>query len=67
MCNTLEALGLEVEVHHHEVATAGQNKIGVRFNTPEKADEVQMLKYVVHNVAHAYGKLSLYAQAHHWR
>lgn len=57
MCNTLEALGLEVEVHHHEVATAGQNEIGVRFNTlVKKADEVQMLKYVVHNVAHAYGK-----------
>src|SRR5690606_24311082 len=57
MCNTLEALGLEVEVHHHEVATAGQNEIGVKFNTlVKKADEVQMLKYVVHNVANAYGK-----------
>lgn len=57
MCNTLEAIGLEVEVHHHEVATAGQNEIGVRFNTlVKKADEVQMLKYVVHNVANAYGK-----------
>ncbi len=57
MCNTLEAIGLDVEVHHHEVANAGQNEIGVRFNTlVKKADEVQMLKYVVHNVAHAYGK-----------
>lgn len=57
MCNTLEAIGLKVEVHHHEVASAGQNEIGVKFNTLlKKADEVQMLKYVVHNVADAYGK-----------
>lgn len=57
MCNTLEQIGLTVEVHHHEVASAGQNEIGVKFNTLlRKADEVQMLKYVVHNVAHAYGK-----------
>lgn len=57
MCNTLEAIGLDVEVHHHEVANAGQNEIGVKFNTlVKKADEVQMLKYVVHNVANAYGK-----------
>lgn len=57
MCNTLQAIGLHVEVHHHEVANAGQNEIGVKFNTlVKKADEVQMLKYVLHNVAHAYGK-----------
>ena len=57
MCNTLQAIGLYVEVHHHEVANAGQNEIGVKFNTlVKKADEVQMLKYVLHNVAHAYGK-----------
>jgi glutamine synthetase len=31
MCNTLEAIGLDVEVHHHEVANAGQNEIGVKF------------------------------------
>lgn len=57
MCNTLQSIGLHVEVHHHEVANAGQNEIGVKFNTlVKKADEVQMLKYVLHNVAHAYGK-----------
>jgi glutamine synthetase len=57
MCNALEAMGMIVEVHHHEVATAGQCEIGVGANTlVRKADEVQMLKYAIHNVAHAYGK-----------
>jgi glutamine synthetase len=57
MCNALEQLGLVVEVHHHEVATAGQCEIGVGANTlVKKADEVQMLKYAIHNVGHAYGK-----------
>ncbi|MGB2941533.1 MAG: glutamate--ammonia ligase [Candidatus Macondimonas sp.] len=57
MCLTLEEMGVPVEVHHHEVATAGQCEIGVKFNTlVKKADEVQILKYVVQNVAHSYGK-----------
>jgi glutamine synthetase len=61
MCSAMAQMGLDVEVHHHEVGTAGQCEIGIKFNTlVSKADEVQILKYCVFNVAHAYGKTATF-------
>jgi glutamine synthetase len=61
MCLALEEMGLVAEVHHHEVATAGQCEIGVKFGElVRKADEVQILKYVIMNVAHSYGKTATF-------
>ncbi len=61
MCLVLEDMGCPTEVHHHEVGTAGQCEIGTVFNTlVRKADEVQIFKYVVHNVSHAYGKTATF-------
>lgn len=61
MCSALEAMGQRVELHHHEVGTAGQCEIGTRFNTMTlKGDELQLYKYCVHNVAHAWGKTATF-------
>lgn len=61
MCLVMEEMGLKTEVHHHEVATAGQCEIGVAFNTlVQRADEILTQKYVTHNVAHSYGKTATF-------
>ncbi|MBT8448016.1 MAG: glutamate--ammonia ligase [Gammaproteobacteria bacterium] len=61
MCVVMEEMGVPVEVHHHEVATAGQCEIGTRFDTlVRRADTLQILKYVVHNVAHGFGKTATF-------
>ncbi len=61
MCQAMEEMGVTVEVHHHEVATAGQCEIGTKFDTlVKRADQNQILKYCVHNIAHNYGKTATF-------
>ncbi|HEY5307833.1 MAG TPA: type I glutamate--ammonia ligase, partial [Casimicrobiaceae bacterium] len=61
MCLILESLGIPVEVHHHEVGTAGQMELGTKFSTlVQRADWLQVQKYVITNVAHAYGKTATF-------
>jgi len=61
MCLILESLGIPVEVHHHEVAGQGQNELGTKFSTlTQRADWTIWQKYVVQNVAHAYGKTATF-------
>nr|WP_265334934.1 type I glutamate--ammonia ligase [Sneathiella sp. HT1-7] len=56
MVEVCKEMGLSVEKHHHEVAPS-QHELGMKFTTlVAAADEMQKQKYVVHNVAHAYGK-----------
>src|SRR5262245_28511910 len=58
MLITMEKLGIPVEVHHHEVGTAGQCEIDMRFGPlTQMGDNVQTYKYVIRNVARKYGKV----------
>lgn len=56
MLSTMKRMGMKVDKHHHEVASA-QHELGLIFGSlTEQADNIQKYKYVIHNVAHAYGK-----------
>jgi glutamine synthetase len=60
MLSTMGEMGLTIEKHHHEVAQS-QHELGTRFATLCKmADEMQIYKYCVHNVAHSYGKTATF-------
>ena len=60
MLAVMKEIGMEVEKHHHEVAAA-QHELGLKFGTMTAiADDLQLYKYVVHNVAHAYGKTATF-------
>ncbi|RME87708.1 MAG: type I glutamate--ammonia ligase [Zetaproteobacteria bacterium] len=61
MVQVMQDVGIEVECHHHEVATAGQCEIDFRFGTlMETADRLQWYKYIVHMVADAHGKTATF-------
>jgi glutamine synthetase len=61
MCLLLEQMGIPVEVHHHEVGGMGQNELGTKFSTlVQRADWLMLQKYIIHNVAHAYGKTATF-------
>ncbi len=56
MLSTMKRLGMKVDKHHHEVASC-QHELGLIFGSlTTQGDELQKYKYVIHNVAHAYGK-----------
>src|SRR5919199_5549648 len=61
VASELKKVGITVECHHHEVATAGQCEIDFRFSTMlGTADNLQIFKYVVRNVAYQYGKAATF-------
>jgi glutamine synthetase len=61
MVRIMREVGLVVEAHHHEVATAGQSEIDIRFDTlVATADNLMKFKYVVKNTAHRHGKTATF-------
>jgi glutamine synthetase len=61
MSLALEAVGIPVEVHHHEVASGGQCELSMRFNSLVKmADWTMWYKYIVKNVARRHGKVATF-------
>ncbi|MBB3065824.1 type I glutamate--ammonia ligase [Limibacillus halophilus] len=60
MVTVMKEMGVNVEKHHHEVAPS-QHELGIKYDTLLKcADNMQIYKYVVHNVAHSYGKTATF-------
>ncbi|MDA0240903.1 MAG: type I glutamate--ammonia ligase [Proteobacteria bacterium] len=60
MVTTMQEMGLTMEKHHHEVAPS-QHELGIKFDTLlREADNVQIYKYVVHMIAHTYGKTATF-------
>jgi glutamine synthetase len=60
MLSTMKRMGMKVDKHHHEVAST-QHELGLIFGTlTTQADEIQKYKYVIHNVAQAYGKTATF-------
>ena len=60
MLTLMTEMGLTVEKHHHEVAPS-QHELGIKYDTLVRtADNMQIYKYVVHNVAHSYGKTATF-------
>ena len=66
MLSIMDELNLRPEKHHHEVAPA-QHELGMKFSTLlEMGDNMQLYKYIVHNVAHAYGKTATFMPKPMW-
>ena len=60
MLSTMKRIGMKVDKHHHEVASC-QHELGLIFGSlTQQADELQKYKYIIHNVAHAYGKTATF-------
>src|SRR5271170_7123524 len=60
MLSTMGEMGVTIEKHHHEVAQ-GQHELGMKFGPMVRmADQLQIYKYCIHNVAHSYGKTACF-------